>query len=188
MGQHIGYIRVSTAEQNTGRQLQGIELDKVFEDRVSGKDTKRKQLQACLDYIREGDTLHVHSLDRLARSLHDLERLVSKLVNSGITVKFHKENMVFDQKNSNSMGKLLFQILGAFAEFERNMTRERQMEGIAKAKQEGRHLGRKPKLSKKQEQEVLDLIEQGHKKSEVARMYNIGRTSVYNIVKTARRL
>ena len=82
-GQQIGYVRVSTLDQNTGRQLDGMSLDKVFEDKASAKDTNRPNLQACMDYLREGDTLHVHSIDRLARNLQDLEQLVTLLNGKG---------------------------------------------------------------------------------------------------------
>lgn len=94
-GQHIGYIRVSTVEQNTARQLDGVHLNKIFTDRVSGKSIDRPQLQACLEYAREGDILHVHSMDRLARNLDDLRSLVRQLTAKGVTVQFHKENLTF---------------------------------------------------------------------------------------------
>ena len=116
----IGYIRVSSITQNTDRQLDGIELDKIFEDKVSGKDTNRPQLNACLDYLREGDTLHVHSWDRLARNLLDLEGIVNNLTSKGVSVKSVKEGLTFEGgKEMNLRDKLLFQILGAFSEFGR---------------------------------------------------------------------
>ncbi len=124
-GQRIGYIRVSSVQQNTDRQLADIPLDKVFEDKVSGKDTNRPQLKACLGHLREGDTLHVHSIDRLARNLLDLQKLISELVAKGVTVVFHKENMTFSN-DTNPMRALMLQMLGAFAEFESAMIKERQ--------------------------------------------------------------
>ena len=133
-GQQIGYVRVSTVEQNTARQLDGVELDKIFEDKCSGKNTDRPALKACLEYVREGDTLHVHEISRLARNMADLNRLVDELTAKGVAVKFHKEGLEFNaSKATDAMMKLLFQVMGAFAEFERNMIRERQAEGIAKA-------------------------------------------------------
>lgn len=139
---NVGYIRVSSEYQNTERQLDNIKLDKVFTDKLSGVDTARPQLQAMLDYVREGDTIHVHSIDRLARNLADLNSLVEGLNDKGITVHFHKENLVFTNKH-DPIQKLMFQMLGSFAEFERSLIKERQREGIAKAKQAGKYKGRR---------------------------------------------
>ena len=116
----VGYIRVSSVDQNTERQLDGQDLDKTFTDRASGKDTKRPQLQACLDYIREGDVLLVHSMDRLARKLDDLRRMVLDLTGKGVHVQFIKENLTFTGEDS-PMSSLLLALLGAVAEFERSM-------------------------------------------------------------------
>jgi len=179
----IGYIRVSSVGQNTERQLSGMVLDKVFTDKVSGKDTNRPQLQACMEYLRDGDTLHVHSLDRLGRSLMDLERIINQLVDKGVTIRFHKENMTFNKENNGSMGKLLLQILGAFSEFERNMTKERQAEGIAQAKQQGKHLGRFPKLDKQQRQEIKQKYEKGQTNiTFLAKEYNVSRATIHNVL------
>lgn len=138
----VGYIRVSTVDQNTIRQLDGIELDKVFIEHKSAKNKDREQLIALLDYIRDGDTVHIHSIDRLARNLADLKDLVNTMNNKGVTVQFHKEGMKFNGDKSDSMSNLLFNILGSFAEFERELMLERQREGIAKAKEEGKYKGR----------------------------------------------
>lgn len=138
----VGYIRVSSVDQNTERQLDGISLDKVFTDKISGASTERPQLAAMLDYIREGDTIIVHSIDRLARSLADLLALVESLNAKGVAVSFHKENLLFTGEDS-AMQKLMLQMMGSFAEFERSMIRERQREGIAKAKESGVYKGRK---------------------------------------------
>ncbi|POZ50033.1 recombinase family protein [Methylovulum psychrotolerans] len=128
-GQQVGYIRVSSAQQNTDRQLADIKLDKTFEDKVSAKDTSRPQLQACLNHLREGDTLHVHSIDRLARNLFDLQQIVTDLAGQGVCIHFHKENMAFSGA-ANPMQELMLQMLGAFAQFERALIKERQKEGI----------------------------------------------------------
>lgn len=137
----IAYIRVSSVDQNTTRQFadSDIQFDKVFTDKASGKDTNRQALQDCFDYIREGDTLWVYSIDRLARSLQDLQAIVDKLTSRGVTIKFFKEVLTFTSGSSDPISKLLFQILGSFAEFERNIIRERQREGIAKAKEAGKY-------------------------------------------------
>ena len=184
-GQEIGYIRVSTVRQNADRQLDGLNLDKTFVDKVSGGTRNRPQLQACLDYVRDGDTLHVHSLDRLARSLLDLETLVSSLVDRGVTVKFHSENMVFNQETDNAMGKLIFQILGAFAEFERRLIYERQMEGIALAKAQGKHLGRQPALTPAQAAELVQAREAGANISQLARKFGVARSTIHEHLKKA---
>jgi DNA invertase Pin-like site-specific DNA recombinase len=104
MSKNIGYLRVSTVDQNTDRQLDGVELDKLYEDKISGASTKRPQLQACLDYLRDGDTLHVHSMDRLARSMRDIEDLVKELTGRGVTVRFHKEGWTFSGKMDATQG------------------------------------------------------------------------------------
>ncbi|WP_137822828.1 recombinase family protein [Pseudomonas sp. D(2018)] len=137
----VGYVRVSSVDQNTERQLDGVVLDKVFTDKASGKDVIRPQLQAMLEFVREGDTIHVHSIDRLARSLADLLSLVESLNAKGIHIRFHKEQLEFTGENS-PMQKLMLSMMGSFAEFERSMIRERQREGIAKAKEAGVYKGR----------------------------------------------
>lgn len=139
---NIGYIRVSTVEQNTVRQLDGIELDKVFVEHASGSTKNRDQLIAMLEYMRDGDIVHVHSIDRLARNLSDLKELVNAMIGKGVTVQFHKEAMKFNSDKSDSMSNLMFNILGSFAEFERELMLERQREGIAKAKEQGKYKGR----------------------------------------------
>lgn len=182
-GQQIGYIRVSTVEQNTGRQLQGIDLDRVFKEKVSAKDRLRPQLQECIQYLREGDTLHVHSIDRLARNLVDLQQLVEDLTARSVTVQFHKEGLTFGEGNQDSpMQKLLFQMMGAVAEFERSLIRERQREGIAAAKKKGKILGRPGKLSSSQREEIRAKNLQGSTPTLLAREYNVSRGTVYNIL------
>ena len=136
----IGYVRISSIDQNTVRQLDGVQLSKVYTDKCSGKDTNRPQLLVLLDSVREGDTVHVHSIDRLARSLSDLLKLVESLNEKGVSVHFHKENLLFtgaDDKYQN----LMLQMMGDVAEFERSMIRERQQEGIEKAKEAGVYKG-----------------------------------------------
>lgn len=145
-GKRIGYVRVSTLDQNESRQLEGVQLDKRFVDKASGKDTKRPQLQAALDYVRDGDVLLVHSMDRLARNLDDLRRIVMELTGRGVVVEFVKEHLTFTSED-NAMSKLLLSVMGAFAEFERSLIRERQREGIALAKKAGVYRGRKPSLT-----------------------------------------
>lgn len=136
----IGYVRISSIDQNTVRQLDGVQLSKVYTDKCSGKDTNRPQLLVLLDSVREGDTVHVHSIDRLARSLSDLLKLVESLNEKGVSVHFHKENLLFTGANDKYQN-LMLQMMGAVAEFERSMIRERQREGIEKAKEAGVYKG-----------------------------------------------
>jgi len=128
-GQQVGYIRVSSLLQNESRQLEGIELDITFTDKISGRDKERPELTNCLNHLRQGDTLHVHSIDRLARNLRDLESIVSSLTGRGVAVQFHKEGLTFTG-DDNPMNTLMLQVMGACAQFELSMIRERQREGI----------------------------------------------------------
>ena len=137
----IGYIRVSSVDQNTARQLDGVKLDQTFTDKVSGSTVDRPELAQMLRSVRSGDTLHVHSIDRLARSLSDLLALVKDLTAKGVAVKFHKENLLFAGE-ADPMQELMLSLLGSVAQFERSMIRERQREGIAKAKEAGKYKGR----------------------------------------------
>ena len=182
VGQQIGYVRVSSMEQNPERQLEGIKLDKVFIDKASGKDIKRPQLDAMLNFIREGDTLIVHSMDRLARNLEDLRRLVRHCTKHKITVKFTKENLIFTGEDS-PMANLLLSVMGAFAEFERALIRERQLEGIALAKQKGAYKGRKKRLNAEQVAALKQKIAENKNKSLVAREFGISRETLYQYLK-----
>ncbi len=177
-GKKIGYIRISSVDQNHHRQLDGIALDKCFIDKASGKDTNRPQLDDLLHYVRDGDHLIVHSMDRLARNLDDLRRLVLHLTKQGIVVAFVKENLTFTGEDS-PMSTLLLSVMGAFAEFERALIRERQLEGIALAKKKGLYKGRKPALSSEQVETLKQRVADGHKKSQIARYFGISRETLY---------
>ncbi|AXH01082.1 recombinase family protein (plasmid) [Deinococcus wulumuqiensis] len=179
----IGYVRVSSVGQNTARQLEGLELERVFTDKASGKDTHRPQLEQLLSYVREGDTVVVHSLDRLGRNLLDLQSLVQQLTGKGVTVEFIKEHMVFKPGEQDSMSTLLFSIMGAFAQFERDLIRERQLEGIAQAKKRGAYKGRKPKLIPVQVQELREAASKGTSKTLLAERFGISRKTVYELLK-----
>lgn len=180
----VGYIRVSSAIQNTDRQLVGIELDEVFEEKASAKDAKRPVLQDCLRYLRKGDTLHVHSMDRLARNLFDLQHLVGDLTSRGVAVQFHKEALTFTG-DENAMATLLLQVMGAIAQFERALIRERQREGIAAAKANGKQVGAKPKLTRDQIAEIRRRVAGGEFKSELAREYGVSRQTLYASLRVA---
>ena len=177
-GQIIGYVRVSTIEQNDSRQLTGIVVDRVFTDKCSGKDINRPQLKAMLEFIRDGDVLVVHSMDRLARNLDDLRRLVNELTKRGIIVKFIKEGLEFSGQD-NSMSKLLLSVMGAFAEFERELINERIREGVAIAKKAGKYKWRNKSLSEEQIAEIRQLIADGVKKVDIAKKFAISRNTLY---------
>lgn len=177
-GQVVGYVRVSTVEQNTARQLDGITLDETFTDHASGKDTNRPQLQQCLKHLRKDDELVVHSMDRLARSLVDLRCIVDDLVAKEVKVRFVKENMVFGDTN-DPCATLMLSVMGAVAEFERALLLERQREGIAVAKAKGVYKGRKPSLTDEQAATVVARLTAGESASALAREFDISRASVY---------
>jgi DNA invertase Pin-like site-specific DNA recombinase len=181
-GKTIGYIRVSTYEQNPERQLEGMKLDQVFTDKASGKNTKRPQLAALLNYVRDGDTIIIHSMDRLARNLDDLRKLVYDLTAQHITIQFMKEKLTFTA-DASPMADLLLSVMGAFAEFERALIRERQLEGIALAKRRGVYKGRKKALSGEQAQELKQRIAGGEQKSKIAREFGISRETLYQYLK-----
>ena len=182
MSKKIGYIRVSSLEQNPERQLEGMALDKVFLDKASGKDVQRPQLEALLDYVREGDCVFVHSMDRLARNLDDLRGIVAKLNNKHVQLRFLKEQLTFNGEDA-PMSTLLLSIMGAFAEFERDLIRERQREGIALAKKRGAYKGRKKVLSANQVLILQQKVAEGENKSQLARDVGISRETLYQYLK-----
>lgn len=180
MSARVGYQRVSSVGQNTERQLDGVDLDKTFTDHASGKSTDRPELARALDYVREGDTLVVHSMDRLARNLEDLRRVVRELTAKGVAVEFVTERLTFTGDDS-PMNTLLLSMLGAVAEFERSMIRERQLEGIAIAKTKGKYKGRKPALTEDQADELTRRLVAGEPVAALAREYGVSRQTVYNV-------
>lgn len=181
-GQNVGYVRVSSTSQNTERQLVDVQLDSTFTDTASGKNRNRPELTRCLNHLREYDVLHVHSIDRLARNLKDLQEIIETLTNKGVTVKFYKEHLVFEASISSPMQTLMLQMLGAFAEFERTLIRERQREGIEAAKAQGKKLGAPPKLTADQIAAIKVSIGKGEDKSKVAKQFNISRPTLYKLI------
>jgi DNA invertase Pin-like site-specific DNA recombinase len=181
-GKRVGYVRVSSVDQNTVRQLEGIRLDRVFTDKASGKDTKRPQLEAMLEFVREGDLVVCHSMDRLARNLDDLRKLVMGLTKRGIRVEFVKESLTFTGEDS-PMATLLLNVMGSFAQFERELIKERQREGIAIAKKKGVYKGRKPSLSAEQAADLRKRVATGEKKAGIARDFNISRETLYQYLR-----
>ena len=183
-GQQLGYIRVSSALQNTDRQLADLTLDRTFTDKLSGKDTNRPQLQELLAYCRQGDTVHVHSLDRLGRNLDDLRQLVQQFKAKGVAVVFHKEHLTFAADvDSNPMNELLFNIMGAFAAFERSLIRERQLEGIRIAQANGAYKGRPAAMTHDRVAEIKAKVKTGESKASIAKAMNISRDTLYRYLK-----
>jgi DNA invertase Pin-like site-specific DNA recombinase len=177
-GQRVGYLRVSALDQKELRQLEGVQLDKKFTDKASGKDLKRPQLELMLAFVREGDTIICHSMDRLGRNLDDLRKVVLGLTERGVHVQFMKENLTFTGSDS-PMANLLLSVMGAFAEFERDLIRERQREGIALAKKSGVYKGRKPALSPAQVAGLRADLAEKRSKTAVARSLGISRETLY---------
>lgn len=183
----VGYVRVSTVDQNTVRQLDGVDVERTFTDKASGKDTSRPQLDELLSFVRAGDTIVVHSMDRLARNLDDLRRIVKTLTASGIRIEFVKESLTFSGEDS-AMAVLLLSVMGAFAEFERSLILERQREGIAAAKQRGGvYTGRKPALTPEQADQLCGRAAAGESKAALAREYGVSRETVYSYLREAAR-
>jgi DNA invertase Pin-like site-specific DNA recombinase len=178
----VGYIRVSTTDQNTARQ-EDLNVERVFTDHASGKDTDRPHLEEMIAYVRAGDTVRVHSMDRLARNLDDLRRVVRTLTGKGVRVEFVKEALTFTGEDS-PMANLLLSVMGAFAEFERALILERQREGIAAAKARGAYKGRKPALTTEQAHQLRQRVAAGEQKAALAREFGISRETVYSYLNT----
>ena len=180
----VAYRRVSTADQKTDRQLPDEKFDKEYEDKASAKDLDRPALTALLDFVREGDIVVVHSIDRLARNLADLERLIEQLTGKGVTVEFRKESLTFSG-GSDAMQTLMLQMMGAFAQFERSMIRERQREGIAAAKAAGKHMGRPSGLDNKQLKSLRAKRKSGVSIKALQEEFDLSRASVYRLTAEA---
>lgn len=181
-GQTIGYIRISSAGQNDARQLDGVALDKTFTDVASGKNTDRPEFQKMLSHVRAGDHLKVHSMDRLSRSLADLEATVKGLTDMGVTVSFVTQGMTFTGVSS-PMNTLMLQMLGAVSQFERALILERQAEGIAIAKAKGVYTGRKASLNAVQVAELKEMVAEGVAKTKIAAQMGVSRATVYSYMK-----
>ncbi len=180
-GRQFAYLRVSTVDQNDDRQLAECDLGsfyRVYRDAVSGKDTNRPQLQECLSRLDELDTLHVHSIDRLARNLVDMKNIVETLTKKGVTVHFHKENLIFSGEH-DPMKELMLNMMASFAQFERELINERIREGVASAKRKGVKFGRTAKLSPGQIQRARDMAANGVTKKDIALELNVSRPTLY---------
>jgi DNA invertase Pin-like site-specific DNA recombinase len=177
----VGYRRVSTIDQNLDRQDLG-DVERIFEEKVSGKDTARAALREMIAFVRDGDEVIVYSIDRLARDLRDLQSIIQTLNDKGVCVSFLSERLSFTGKADDAFSRLQLQMMGAFAEFERNIIRKRQAEGIAKAKTRGVYKGR---IKQVDDQKIVHLKQQGHKVSEIASTLGVSRMSVYRALEGA---
>ncbi len=186
VGQVVGYVRVSSADQNPDRQLETLgECTKTFTDKISGKSrAKRTGLAKLMDYIRDGDTVRVASMDRLGRSTRDLFNLVDEIVAKGAAVEFIKERITVDQNGSSPLDALMLGVMASFAEFERNLIRERQAEGIALAKTKGKYV-QAPKLGKDDVEQARAMLNLGLPKTEVAARLGVSRQTLYAALRRA---
>jgi len=181
---NVAYVRVSTVEQNETRQVEALEkqnIEKWFMEKISGKDTNRPQLQTMLDYVRDGDTVYVHDFSRLARSTKDLLSIVEKLNAKGVHIASDKENI----DSSTPTGKLMLTMIGAIAEFERQNMLERQREGIAIAKREGKFKGGQVKKidEKMWNQCYNQYMQRELTKADFAKTLNISRPTLDKLLK-----
>lgn len=185
VGQNVGYIRVSSLDQNEARQFEiirqaGIELDESFVDHTSGKDSRRRALEECLKYLRKGDALYVASIDRLARNLRDLQDIVEQLLDKEVKVCFLKESMTFAPgEEINPMQRFMLQMLGSFAEFERNLIRERQRDGIHLARLAGKKIGGGRMVKPEEAEEIKRRVGAGEPVAKIAKEMNFSRPTVY---------
>lgn len=182
----VGCARVSSVEQNLDRQLVQLKaenVETVFVDKISGKDLDRPGFSSMMEYVNEGDTLVICSMDRLARSLMDLLNVTRTLQAKGVTVRFLKEKLELSSSGETSaISKFLMAMMGAVAEFERSLIRERQQQGIALAKARGVYKGRKP-IDDERLAEAKRRIASGIPKTKVAKELKIGRTTLYKYLK-----
>jgi len=182
-GQIVSYVRVSSVDQNTSRQtFDGVKVDKVFTDRCSGGTRNRPALTEMLEYVREGDTIVCHSIDRLARDLQDLLHLIQTLTARGVGVRFMKEGLTFTG-DASPMQTMILQVAGAFAQFERALIRERQREGQQAARAKGKVPGRRKSLSPEQITELKARVAANEPKTQIARDLGISRETLYSYLK-----
>jgi DNA invertase Pin-like site-specific DNA recombinase len=187
-GQTVAYIRVSSEDQNLGRQEDLADrADRVFREKESGKEGHdRPVLREAIDWVRSGDTLTVWSIDRLARSIVDLNSIAAELRAKGVALHFEKEHMSFDPgKEADPYSEVLFNVLGSFAQFERRIIRQRQLEGIAVAKAAGKYKGQKPRLFAADLVAVREMEAAGVPKAKIARDLNVSRKTVYRALDPA---
>ena len=181
---NVAYIRVSTAEQNTARQREALakyKIEKIYEEKISGKNTDRPKLKEMLEFVREGDTIYIHDFSRLARSTKDLLEIIELLNNKGVNLVSNKENL----DSSTATGKLMITMIAAINEFERMNLLERQREGIEIAKKEGKFKGGQVKKidDKEFEKAYNEYKERKINKSQLAKVLNVSRPTLDKLLK-----
>lgn len=181
VGQIVGYVRVSSVDQNPARQFEQLgECDKVFQDAGSGKTrTHREGLRSLIEYVREGDTVRVQSMDRLGRDTLDLYNVLEEITAQGVTVNLVSEGITVSKDETNPTQQLMLGLLAAIADFERAKIRERQAEGIAIAKAKGKYQ-QQPKLSDDDVEQIRVLLDLGHEKTAIAQQFQVSRQTIYN--------
>lgn len=179
----FNYKRVSTIVQSTERQLLDVPCDREYEDKLSGKDRARPQLELMMANLRNGDLVNVHSMDRLARNTRDLLNIVEEINNIGATIKFHKENLTFSPDKKDPYQEMMMTMLAAVSSLERALINQRVKEGVALAKMKGKYKGGKNKLSKEQVAELNVLHKQGMPIARIAKQFKITRPTVYSYLK-----
>lgn len=186
--QVVGYQRVSSVGQNTDRQLIDLTLDRIFMEKASGKSIEaRPVLKECMNYLREGDELCVHSMDRLARNTEELLSIVRELTNKGVTIRFIKENLTFSGSDSDPFKTLMLNMLAAFGQFERQLINERRKEGVAAAKKNGKKFGAPVKLTDEITARIDALLSEGKSKRETAKLVGLGEATIYRYISSITR-
>ena len=182
---NIGYIRVSTKDQSTARQLAGIELERVYEDKASGATKDRPELKRCLDALREGDTLHVHAVDRLSRSLRDLLDIVDRVLQAKASLIIYSPRLQFTYEQDDYLQTFQLKLFGIIGELERSMSKQRQREGIERAKElgtrSGKPFGNQP-LDMTRRDEALALRDQGLSNRKIAIQMKLSRPSIAKLL------
>lgn len=182
---HIGYKRVSTVDQNTARQLSGIDLERVYEDHASGANKDRPELKRCLEVLREGDTLHVHAVDRLSRSMRDLLDIVDTVLKAKANLIIYSPRLEFSSQTEDYLQTFQLQLFGIVGQLERAMCRVRQTEGIAYAKlngtKSGKPFGKQP-LDMTRRTEAIELSKAGNNISQIAKAMSLSRASIYKLL------
>jgi DNA invertase Pin-like site-specific DNA recombinase len=179
-----GYVRISEFEPTQEKQLEGVDLDQKIIEHATAKQFRNEVLKDLLDDLKEGDELHVHSIDRLVVSITGLNRVISRLIDQGVSIHFHREGFVFNGDKDDKIQQLQLETIQKLSQFSRNVTGERQREGMAQAKLEGKQIGRKRVLTDEQAKELKSRANLGGEtKTELAKAFGISRKTLYVYLK-----
>ena len=185
----IGYARVSTTGQSLEAQIEklkglGIDDENIFKEKITGTSTaQREQLKSLISHVRQGDEVYITKIDRLARSIGDLNKIVERLANKGASIHFIQDNLTFEADSNSAMNTLIFNMLGSFAQFERDLIVQRTSEGRERARQQGKHLGR-PSQPKENRERAIKLFfereQNGLSVNDIVKMTGVPRATLYN--------